>query len=63
MNQKLIDYEKVLKVIRSCKTNGQNQVAYRVIWNFQNKYSDDTYTRYLFLECDMNLQEIIGIKK
>lgn len=62
MNQKLLDYEKVLKVIRSCKTNAQNQVAYRMVWNFQDKYKDDTYTRYLFIECDMNLQYIIAGK-
>lgn len=60
MNQKLIDYEKTLAVIRSCRTNAQNQVAYRMIWNFQDKYKSDSYTLELFAVCDLNLQQICG---
>lgn len=59
MSPKLVDYEKTLAVIRSCLTNAQNQVAYRMIWNFQGKHKDDVYTLKLFTECDMNLQEIV----
>lgn len=59
MNQKLTDYEKTLAVIRSCKTNAQNQVAYRMIWNFQNKHKDEMYSQQLFEECDLNLMQII----
>lgn len=58
MNQKLLDYEKVLTIIRSCKTSVQNNIAYRVVWNFNDKYKDDTYTLELFHECDLNLMRI-----
>lgn len=60
MNQKLIDFDYTLKVIRSCKTNPQNQVAYRMVWNFNDKHKDDTLTLSLFDECDRNLIEIVG---
>lgn len=60
MNQKLIDYERMLKIIRSCVTNAQNQTAYRMIWLYQDKYKDDTYTRELFNECDDNLMKVIS---
>lgn len=60
MSQKLTDYEHMLKIIRSCVTNAQNQTAYRMIWLYQDKYKDDTYTRELFNECDANLIDILG---
>lgn len=56
---KLIDYEKVLKVIRSCVTNAQNQTAYRMCWNFHDMYKDDKYSLELFRECDIILIDII----
>lgn len=63
MNQMLIDYERTLAVIRSCKTNAQNQVAYRMVHNFHSKHKDDgqpSYTLELFAVCDLNLQQICG---
>lgn len=62
MNQKLLDYEKVLKVIRSCVTNAQNQTAYRMCWNFHDIYKEDTCSLELFLECDENLISL-GVKR
>lgn len=62
MNQKLLDYEKVLKVIRSCLTNAQNQTAYRMCWNFHDMYKEDTYSLELFLQCDENLISL-GVKR
>lgn len=60
MNQKLLDYEKVLRAIRSCRTNAQNQVAYRMCWLFQDKYKHDSYSLELFAVCDLNLNQIAG---
>lgn len=59
MNQKLLDYEKVLKVIRSCVTNAQNQTAYRMCWSFHDMYKEDTLSLELFRECDIVLIDII----
>lgn len=58
MKQKLLDYEKVLKVIRSCVTNAQNQTAYSMCWNFHDMYKDDTLSLRLFSVCDENLISI-----
>lgn len=63
MNQKLLDYEKILKVIRSCVTNAQNQTAYRMCWNFHDMYKDDTFSLRLFRVCDENLIDIVGRKQ
>lgn len=63
MNQKLLDYEKTLAVIWSCRTNAQNQVAYRMIWNFQKKHNADVYSTELFAECDKNLLYVMAEKK
>lgn len=60
MNQKLLDYEKVLRVIRSCRTSRQNQVAYQMCWRFQDMYKHDSYSLELFAVCDLNLNQIMG---
>lgn len=58
MNQKLIDYDRTKAVIQSCITNPQNQVAYRMVWNFSDKHKDDTLSLSLFDECDRNLIQV-----
>ena len=63
MNQKLLDYEKILKVIRSCVTNAQNQTAYSMCWNFHDMYKVDTFSLRLFRVCDENLIDLVGRKQ
>lgn len=60
MNQKLLDFDKVLTVIRSCVTSRQNNVAYRMVFNFHSKHKDHTFLDTLIDECDRNLIEIAG---
>lgn len=60
MNQKLLDYEKVLKVIQSCVTSGQNNTAYQMAFNFHNMYKDDNITFILLDACDKNLIELVS---
>lgn len=62
MNQKLLDFDKVLKVIRSCVTSRQNNVAYHMAFNFHKKYKDNTFLDKLIDECDRNMIEIAGRK-
>lgn len=49
------DYDKVVKVIQSCVTSSQNNIAYRMIWNFNDMHKDDELTVRLFRVCDENL--------
>lgn len=60
MNQKLIDFDYTLAVIRSCKTSAQNNVAYHMAFNFHNKHKDHSFLDSLLDECDRNLIEIAG---
>lgn len=60
MNHKLLDYEKVLKFIRSCVTSRQNNVAYRMAFNFHTKHKDHSFLDSLLDECDRNMIEIVG---
>lgn len=60
MNQKLLDYEKTLEVIRSCRTSKQNTIAYRMVWNYQRKHGFDSFVLDLFAVCDLNLSQILG---
>jgi len=55
MNQKLIDFDYTLAVIRSCKTSAQNNVAYHMAFNFHNKHKDLILFESLLDECDNNL--------
>lgn len=58
--QKIMDYEKTFKVIQSCKTNMQNQVAYKMCWLFFDKYKDSVYADSLFREVDAQLEKIVS---
>lgn len=60
MNQKLLDFDKVMKVIRSCRTSQHNNVAYRMALNFHNIHKDYNFLHALVDECDRNLIEIVG---
>lgn len=60
MNQKLVAYDKVCNIIRSCRDSRQNNVAYVVIQNFARMYGNDSYALELYTLCDLNLQQIIG---
>lgn len=60
LNPKLLDYDKVSAIIRSCRTSGQNNVAYAVVHRFGAKYGWDSYTLQLFALCDLNMNQIYG---
>lgn len=49
------DYDKVVKVIQSCVNSSQNNIAYRMIWNFNDMHKDHELTLRLFHVCDKNL--------
>lgn len=49
------DYDKIIKVIQSCVTSCQNNIAYRMIGNFNDMHKDDELTLRLFRVCDENL--------
>lgn len=54
------DYNHVVKVIQSCVTSGQNNTAYRMVWNWNNLYKDYTLSLQLFRLCDENLIELLN---
>lgn len=58
-NQKLIDYEKVCKIIHSCRNSRHNNVAFNVCINFEKKHGRSYYSEALFLLCDQNICEIM----
>lgn len=53
------DYEKVVKVIKSCKTNAQNQIAYRMCMNWGSMYKDYQKLEDLLTLCDESLIDIV----
>lgn len=53
------DYEKVVKVIESCKTKKQLEVADNMIMGFKNKHSVNTDE---CRECYIKLTELLGRK-
>lgn len=59
MKSKHDDYDYVVKVILSCKTSRQNNVAYKMCWNFHDMYKDDILSLRLFRVCDENLVDIM----
>lgn len=55
------DYYKLVKVINSCKTSAQNNVAYRMIFLYQKKWPNNKIlTQELFDLCDENLYDIVA---
>lgn len=60
INQKMLDYEKTLSVIRSCRTSRQNNIAYHMVWNFSGMYKDSDLEYALFEACDENLTKVCG---
>lgn len=60
MSKMYDDYDKVVKVIHSCKTNSQNQIAYRMCWNWNAMYKDSPLFMSLIIMCDESLINIMG---
>ena len=51
------DYNKVLKVIRSCKTKEQLEGAYYMVNNFKNIYKNVGYPKVLSYNLDRELEK------
>jgi len=59
MNEKVSDYAKVVRVIASCCTSRQNNVAYRMINFFEKKHGRGLFANALYEQCDSNLMDIL----
>lgn len=55
------DFAKVVDVIKSCKTSAQNDVAYRMVCNYDKKYPQNSIiTMELMALIDQNLYDILA---